>query len=220
MIFDWQYAWSVVPALAQGLVVALQATVLAYPVALVLGLVCAVLRRSPWRIISAPTALLVEFIRSTPLLVQLFFFFYVLPTLGFGFGPLVTGVIALGLHYATYTSEVYRSGIDGVPAGQWEACTALNLPRHRTWAGVILPQAVPRVIPALGNYLIALFKDTPLLVAVTVPEMLTVAIQVGGDAYRYAEPITVAGVFYLLTALLMAWLARMAERRYGMARLS
>lgn len=218
MIFDFEYAWSTVPDMLGGLLVALQAVVLGYPLALVLGLVFALLRRSRSVIISAPTALVVEFIRSTPLLVQLFFFFYVLPQAGLSVGPLATGAIALGLHYAAYISEVYRSGIDSVPVGQWEASTALNLPVGRTWTSVILPQAVPRVIPALGNYVIAMFKDTPLLIAVTLAEMLTVAIDIGGDQFRFAEPITVAGVLYLLTALVLAYFARLLERRFGQVR--
>lgn len=218
MIFDFEYALSTVPAMLGGLLVALQAVVLGYPLALALGLVFALLRRSRLAIISVPTAFVVEFIRSTPLLVQLFFFFYVLPQVGLSVGPLATGAIALGLHYATYISEVYRSGIDNVPLGQWEAATALNLPASRTWTSVILPQAIPRVIPALGNYVIAMFKDTPLLIAVTLAEMLTVAIDIGGDQYRFAEPITVAGVLYLLTALVLAYFARLVERHYGQVR--
>jgi polar amino acid transport system permease protein len=218
MIFDFEYALSTLPDMLGGLLVALQAVALGYPLALALGLVFALLRRSRLMVISVPTAFVVEFIRSTPLLVQLFFFFYVLPQIGLSVGPLATGAIALGLHYATYISEVYRSGIDNVPAGQWEAATALNLPTSRTWTDVILPQAIPRVIPALGNYVIAMFKDTPLLIAVTLAEMLTVAIDIGGDNFRFAEPITVAGVLYLLTALVLAYFARLLERHYGQVR--
>src|SRR5205807_1297535 len=136
-----------------------------------------------------PVQTVVEFIRNTPLLVQLFFFFYVLPTVGVTFSPLTTGVIGLGLHYSTYTAEVYRAGIDGVPVGQWEAATALSLPRRRTWTAVILPQAIRRVVPALGNYVIAMFKDTPMLAAITVLDMLKQAQEVGAESFRYTEPI-------------------------------
>ncbi|WP_433272466.1 ATP-binding cassette domain-containing protein [Actinosynnema sp. CS-041913] len=83
---------------------------------------------------------------------QLFSLFFVLPTVGIELSPLMTGAVGLGVHYATYTSEVYPAGIDGVPAGQWEAAKALSLSRRRTWTRVVLPQAVPRVVPALGNY--------------------------------------------------------------------
>ncbi|MEU6642045.1 ectoine/hydroxyectoine ABC transporter permease subunit EhuD [Saccharomonospora sp. NPDC046836] len=218
MNFQWNLVWDAVPTMLDGLVVALFATCIGYVIALVLGLVFAFLRRSGNRWVSAPVGFLVEFIRSTPLLVQLFFFFYVLPLIGISASPLVTGAFALGLHYATYTSEVYRSGIDGVPAGQWEAATALNLSTRRTWTNVILPQAIPRVIPALANYVIAMFKDTPQLLAITVVEMLGGAIALGSETFRYSEPIAAAGIVYLLVALLMAWLARIVERRFGQVR--
>lgn len=128
---------------------------------------------------------------------------------------LVTGIIGLGIHYSTYTSEVYRAGIDGVPAGQWEAATALNLPTRRTWTSVILPQAIPPSIPALGNYLIALFKDVPQLVAITVAEPFTVAREIVAEDFRPFEVITMAGLLYLVVALVMSYIARLAERRFG-----
>ena len=92
--------------------------------------------------VARPVGFVAEFIRGTPLLVQLYFLFYVLPDLGILLSPLVAGVIGLGLHYGTYTSEVYRAGIDNVPRGQWEAAKACNLTRTQTWRHIILPQAI------------------------------------------------------------------------------
>jgi polar amino acid transport system permease protein len=184
-------------------------------VALVLGLVWAILRRSPSRIVSQVVRWVVEFIRSTPLLVQLFFLFFALPSLGLTFSALVTGVVGLGLHYSSYTSEVYRAGIADVPAGQWEAATALNLPRRRVWLGVVLPQAVRKVIPTLGNYLIAMFKDSPLLLAITVPEMLHSAYDVGAQSLRFLEPMTIVGVLFVIVSVLSSLLLRRLEFRYG-----
>jgi polar amino acid transport system permease protein len=216
--WDWQYAWDIVPDLWDGMLVALQATLYGYVLALVLGLALALLRRSPSRWVSVPVALISELIRSTPLLVQLFFMFYVLPTVGITWEPLTVGALTLGIHYATYTSEVYRSGIEGVPAGQWEAATALNLPRRRVWTSVILPQAVPRVVPALGNYLLSMFKDTPQLIAITVVEVFSTARELNSETFRTLEPFTVAGVFYLVIALVMSGLLRLVERRFGRVR--
>ncbi|ASR37785.1 ectoine/hydroxyectoine ABC transporter permease subunit EhuD [Prauserella marina] len=218
MNFDWSQVWDAMPTMLDGLLVALTATGIGYVIALILGLVFALARRSPNRWVSMPVGFLVEFIRSTPLLVQLFFFFYVLPLIGISVSPLATGAFALGLHYATYVSEVYRSGIDGVPPGQWEASTALNLSTRRTWTNVILPQAIPRVVPALANYIIAMFKDTPQLLAITVVEMLGGAIAIGSETFRYSEPIAAAGMVYLVVALVMAWIARIVERRFGQVR--
>jgi polar amino acid transport system permease protein len=214
MTFDWQAAWDAVPALLRGLVIALQAAALGYVIALVLGLAFALLRRSGQRWVRLPVGFFVEFIRSTPLLVQLFFLFFVLPTVGIELSAMATGAIGLGVHYATYTSEVYRAGIDGVPTGQWEAAQALSLSRGRTWTRVVLPQAVPRVVPALGNYAIALFKDTPQLTVITIAEVLSVVKAVGSQNFQYLELITVAGLLYLITALVIAWPVRVLERRY------
>ncbi|MDA4635977.1 ABC transporter permease subunit, partial [Escherichia coli] len=107
--------------------------------------------------VSKPVGFLADFIRGTPLLVQLYFIFYVLPDAGITLSPLVAGVIGLGLHYGTYTAEVYRGGIDNVARGQWEAARACNLSAFQTWTRIILPQALPPMIPALANYFIAMF---------------------------------------------------------------
>jgi polar amino acid transport system permease protein len=215
MIWDWHFAGKILPDLLRGLVVTIEATLLGYAVALVLGLVWAILRRSPSRIVSQVVRWVVEFIRSTPLLVQLFFLFFALPPLGLTFSALVTGIVGLGLHYSSYTSEVYRAGIADVPPGQWEAATALNLPRRRVWFGVVLPQAVRKVIPTLGNYLIAMFKDSPLLLAITVPEMLHSAYEVGAKSLRFLEPITIVGLLFVLVSVLSSLLLRRLEFRYG-----
>ncbi|OLF08108.1 ectoine/hydroxyectoine ABC transporter permease subunit EhuD [Actinophytocola xinjiangensis] len=214
MIWDWDYAWEVFPKIVgDGLRTAVVATVLGSLVAYTLGLVLALLRRSPIRVVSGITWAFIEFIRSTPLLVQIFFLFFVLPDIGLTLDPMTTGVIALGLHYATYTAEVYRAGIEAVPPGQWEAATALNLPRRRTWTAVILPQAVPRVLPALGNYTISMLKETPLLLMIGVLEIAGVARQVGSRAFRYVEPVTIAGVLFLVLSLAASLLVRWLERR-------
>lgn len=215
-VWDWDNFWEVLPEVAgQGLLVTIEATVIGSVVAYVLGLVLALLRRSPIRIVSAVTTGFIELIRSTPLLVQLFFFFYVLPDFGVQFEALTTGIIAIGLHYSTYTAEVYRAGIDAVPVGQWEAATALSLPRQRTWTGVILPQAIPRVLPALGNYTISMLKETPLLLTIGVTDVVGAAYQEGSSNFRFVEPITVAGILFLVLSFSASLLTRWMERRVG-----
>ncbi|WMD21336.1 ectoine/hydroxyectoine ABC transporter permease subunit EhuD [Achromobacter seleniivolatilans] len=217
-IFDWSFALEILPTLASALVITIQATVLGMLVAVTLGLVLAMLRRSRLRIVSLPTAFVIEFVRSTPLLVQLYFLFYVLPLTGAQMAPLTTGIVALGVHYATYCAEVYRAGIEAVPRGQWEAATALNMSRWRTAIGVVLPQAIPPVVPALGNYLVAMFKDTPLLSAITVVELLQQSKMIGSATFRYTEPLTLVGVLFLALSLVAAWGVRGLEarlQRYG-----
>jgi polar amino acid transport system permease protein len=212
-IFDWSYALEILPTLGAALVITIQATVLGMLVAVTLGLALALLRRSRLRLVSWPAAFVIEFVRSTPLLVQMYFLFYVLPLTGLRMSPLATGVLALGLHYAAYCAEVYRAGIEAVPRGQTEAAIALNLPRWRTAVDVVLPQAIPPVVPALGNYLVAMFKDTPLLSAITVVELLQQSKMLGSATFRYTEPLTLVGALFLALSLLAAWGVRGLETR-------
>ncbi|MFM9370318.1 ectoine/hydroxyectoine ABC transporter permease subunit EhuD [Streptomyces sp. Da 82-17] len=213
MNWDWSAVSDFMPMFWDGVLVTLQALVLSVIVAFTLGLVWAMAQRSTVKAISWPVTAITEFIRNTPLLVQLFFLYYVLPEWGITFSALTTGVIGLGLHYSTYTAEVYRAGIDGVPVGQWEAATALNLPRSRTWFAVILPQAIRRVVPALGNYVVAMLKDSPLIATIGVLEMLGEARQFGSITFQMVEPLVVVGIAFIVIAYPASLLLRALERR-------
>ncbi|RWA81171.1 ectoine/hydroxyectoine ABC transporter permease subunit EhuD [Mesorhizobium sp.] len=200
-VWDWSYVWQALPYLYQGAIVTIEATLLGFTIALILGLGFAIIRQSPNRYISTGMAEIVEFIRSTPLLSQLFFVYFVGPQFGIFIPSWIAGIGVLGIHYAAFCSEVYRGGIVSVDGGQWEACTALNLSMVRSWRTIILPQAIPPVVPALGNYLIGMFKDTPVLAAISIFEMLQQARNFGGNSYRYIEAMTMAGVFFLVFSL-------------------
>jgi len=213
-MWSWEVAVDVLPLLLKGLWVTVQAVFWGMLLALTLGMAWALLRRSPRRLIAWPAHAMVEFVRSTPLLLQLYFLYYfVLPGVGLRAEPLTTGVVALGLHFSAYTAEVYRAGIEAVPRAQWDASKALNLNTWQTYRHVILPQAIPPVIPALGNYLIAMFKETPLLSAITVVEMLQRALNFGSVHFRYLEPLTLVGVLFLIVSLLSGAVVRLLERR-------
>ena len=212
-MFDWELTWEVLPALLEASLVTVQATVLGMLLALVMGLAWAILRRSTSPAISWLATSCVEFIRSTPLLVQIYFLFYVLPNFGLTFSPLVTGVVALGIHYSAYTAEVYRAGIDNVPKAQWEAAMALNLSRFDALKSIILPQAIPPMIPAMGNYLVSMFKETPILAAITVNELLQAAKLIGADTFRYLEPLTLVGIVFLVVSLVSARFVEHLELR-------
>ena len=215
MEWDWAFVWQIMPTLLEGLKITILATVLGAMVAAAVGLVLAIARRSPNFLISRPVGFLADFIRGTPLLVQLYFIFYVLPDLGIRLSPLTAGVIGLGIHYGTYTAEVYRAGIDNVPRGQWEAARATNLSIRQTWFHVVLPQAIPPMIPALANYFIAMFKETPLLSAITVLELMNQAKSVANSSYRYIEPITMVGLFFLVISLISVVALRFLEERFA-----
>lgn len=215
MDWKWDFVWEIMPTLLDGLVVTIQATLLGSLVAMLLGLVFAIVRRMQNRLVTVPFGLLLDFIRGTPLLVQLYFLFFILPDLGLTLSPLVAGVIGLGVHYATYTAEVYRTGIDNLPRGQWEAAKAVNLTTGQTWRYIVIPQAIPPMIPNLANYFIAMFKETPLLSAITVLELMNQARSVANFNYRYLEPMTLVGVFFLLVSIPSVIGLRYLERRYA-----
>lgn len=204
------YTTSILPIILIGLTVTLKAAAAGFAIALILGLVFALLRRSRVKLISWPTAVVVEFLRDTPLLVQLFFLYYVLPEFGIVLPAFLTGALALGLQYAAYTSEVYRGGMEAVHHGQWEAATALNLTRMQTYRDIIIPQAIPRIVPAMGNYLVAMIKETPVLSVVTVLEMMGLANMIGERTFEYLVPLTLVGlIFLLLTVICSAGLSRL-----------
>ncbi len=206
------YTTSILPIILIGLTVTLKAAAAGFAIALVLGLVFALMRRSRIKVISWTTAFIVEFLRDTPLLVQLFFLYYVLPDFGIVLPAFLTGALALGLQYAAYTSEVYRGGIEAVHRGQWEAATALNLTRMQTYRDIILPQAIPRIVPAMGNYLVAMIKETPVLSVVTVLEMMGLANMIGERTFEYLVPLTLVGlIFLLLTLICSAGLHRLQK---------
>ena len=201
---DWALAVSILPILLRGLVVTIQAAVLGFAIAMVLGLVLAALKAAPSRLISWPARLVAEFLRDTPLLVQLFFLYYVLPEIGIVLPAFMTGAVALGLQYSAYLAEVYRAGIEAVARGQYEAARALDLSPRRTFTHIVLPQAIPRIIPAMGNYLVSITKDVPVLSVVTVLEMLNVAKIIGDRTFNYLVPLTMVGGLYLLMTLISA----------------
>ena len=218
MIWDNSFALSVLPVIAQGLAITVLITFTGTAIALCIGLVLAIMRRARAKWISLPAEAFVEFVRATPLLVQLFFLYFGLPVFGISLSALVTGIIGIGLNYSAYTAEVYRAGIEGVPRGQWEAARALNFSHGQTWVRIILPQAVRKVIPALGNYLIAMFKDTPILASISVLEMLEQAQIVGSENFRYLEPMTEVGLLFILVSYPASLLVRRLEVRYGQVR--
>lgn len=196
------YALSILPIILIGLTVTLKAAVSGFAIALVLGLIFTLLRRSQYKLVSWTTAFIVEFLRDTPLLVQLFFLYYVLPEFGIVLPAFLTGALALGLQYAAYTSEVYRGGIEAVPRGQWEAATALNLTPIQTFQDIIIPQAIPRILPSMGNYLVAMIKETPVLSVITVLDMMALANMIGERTFEYLVPLTLVGLIFLLLTLI------------------
>jgi len=214
-MFDWRWAfvWEILPRLLKATGNTVLAALLGYGIAMVLGLVFALAQRTPFRSLNRVVREFVEFIRSTPLVLQIFFVFYVGPQFGIMLSPWTAGMIAIGLHYASYLSEVYRAGIDSVPRGQWEAATSLSLSPVRTYSRIIIPQAVPTAFAGMGNYLVGIFKDTPMLSVIGVAELMHTANSIGSEHYRFLEPYTIVGFIFLMISLPTAAGLRRAETK-------
>ncbi|TAL52386.1 ectoine/hydroxyectoine ABC transporter permease subunit EhuD [Pandoraea sp.] len=210
---NWLFAESILPILLRGMLITIEASLLGFVVAAVLGLMLAALKSSSLRIVAWPAQLLTEFLRDTPLLAQLFFLYYVLPDYGIVLPAFMTGALALGVQYSAYTSEVYRAGIESIPRGQTEAARALDLSGLRTFSVVIVPQAIPRIIPALGNYLVSIMKDVPVLSVVSVLEMLNVAKIIGDRTFNYLIPLSMVGGLYMILTLFASAAVRYLDRR-------
>ena len=213
---DWRWDFTfevVIPRLWEAAGITLFATVASFLLALVGGLVLMLLKTSGNRIVAAVVTEFIELIRATPLLVQIFFLFFLMPEIGITLPPLTTGIVAIALYNSTLCAEVYRAGFQAVPRGQWEAATALNLSTFTAYRRIIIPQSLPPIVPALGNYLIAIFKETPLLSFVAVAEIMHASKLIGSEYYRFTEAVTVAGVFFLVMSLVSAQLVRLVEIR-------
>ena len=214
-MWNWEFAADALPILLRGFVNTLIATVVGTVTAAILGLILAVAIRGLPRWINWLVRIIVAFIRNTPLVVQLLFVYYAFSDIpGLVDVPaLVVGFTVIGIHYSTYMSESYRAGIDAVPPGQFEAATALSLPPVRTFTAIVLPQALRATIPSLGNYAVAMFKDTPFLFAISVVELVTAAKEFGGATFAYTEAFTLAGIIFLAASYPTSLLIQRLDRR-------
>ena len=202
--------------LLSGLAVSVGIFVLTLAVALPLGLVVALGRMSKSPVISGIFRLYISVVRGTPLMLQIIFVYFA-PYFMFGmplssYPRLLATVIAFGLNYGAYFAEIYRGGILSIDPGQREAAAALGFPRTTTFMRIILPQVVKRVIPAVGNEVITLVKDTSLAFTIAVTEMFTIARQLSSSNTTMA-PLVAAGVFYYVFNFAVAWVMERIEKR-------
>lgn len=213
MDWKWDFAiYVVLPRMLPAAIVTVEATLFSFLLTLVLGLILMLLKDSNNKIISYPAGEFIEFIRSTPLVILIFFLFFILPEIGIELSPLMTGILAMGIYNAAPCAEVYRAGIQAIPTGQWEAAKTLNLSTYRAFRDIIFPQSLPPIAPALGNFLIGIFKETPLLSFVAVPEIMDVSKRIGSEYYRFTEAITLAGLFFLILSIVSAIMVKLIER--------
>ena len=213
----WDFAIEILPQMLLATLNTILAAGVGYAIATIVGLLFLLGQRTPIKIVNIINREIVEFIRSTPLLIQLFFVYFVLPQFGITLSAWVCGMITIGLHFGTYLSEVYRGALEGVPKTQWEACRALNFSTFYTYRKIVLPQAFPIAIPGMGNYLVVIFKDTPLLSTIGVAELFHAATAVGGYHYRYLEPYTIVGLIFLMLSIPAAIWIRKIEKNVNLA---
>lgn len=204
------------PELLRGARVTIQVLLLSAILAFVIAFIAGFGRTSRFWFIRTLSAMFVELFRGTSLLVQMFFFFFALPAFGIELSPFSAGVIALGLNYGAYASEIVRGAIAAVPHGQTEAGIALNMTRWQRMRFVILPQAFRMMLPGFGNISIELLKGTSLVSLVTLADM-TFQARVLKDNYtgQQAEIFTLLLILYFVIALPLIFVARWLEKKAG-----
>lgn len=214
-----------VPSLTDGLWIVVQSTVLGFLLAIIIGLFIAIGRISKIKVLKGFLVVFLEFIRGTPLLVQLVYMYYVVPLLvsiiiqiwnpGYQFkiSSLVAGTIGLGINYGCYISEVIRSSILSIDSGQTEAALALGLTNKQALFRIVIPQSLRSVIPVFGNYLVMMLKDTSLLAYVSVSELLLRTQSYASQSFLTIESYTILAGFYLILSLPLAQLVKLVEKK-------
>ena len=212
MNFDLQFAISTIPLILSALFTTVWVTIVSSIGASILGFAWEILRR-----LNRPLSYLMRFvidaIRATPLLVQIYFLYFVLPYYNVTLPALVVGVLALSVYYSGYLAEVFKAGIDAIDPGQFEAAKVVGIGRVATIFLVILPQMLRNIAAPMGNYFISLLKATPYLAVIAVPEMFGSALDIASETFRYAEPVLVAGLIFLALAVAIAQAVKVLEQR-------
>lgn len=212
---DWSVLGENAGLLAQGLLVTLEVSALALVLALALGVVVATLRVAPSAVLRRVGTAYVEFLRNIPLLVQLFFLFFGLPSIGIRIGAFTCGVLALGIYTSAFVAEAIRSGIAGVPRGQLEAGLASGMGYALAMRTIVLPQAIAKTIPPLGNTALNLIKNSSLVSTVSVLDVLGTAQLLGARSFQYVPMFVGAAICYLILTLPTAWAVNLLEKRYA-----
>ncbi len=203
------YLWQIF----EGAVVTAQLTLLGSALALAVAFAAGLARLSRFSALRALSIIYVEFFRGTSIFVQLFWVYFVLPFAGISLEPLQAGVLALGLNVGAYGAEVVRGGIQAVPREQYEACTALNLGRFQKMRHVILPQALPLMLPTFGNNAIELLKGTAVVSLISLNDMTFQAQIVRSQTGSTLIPFGTILILYFAMALVISRGVRLIERR-------
>jgi His/Glu/Gln/Arg/opine family amino acid ABC transporter permease subunit len=205
--------WYFFTTLLSGWPATLTVAVGALIFALVFGLIIALLRISTWKLLRWPATAYVEFFRGTPALVQLFVIYFGFPDVGYQPTPFQAAILGLGMNGAAYLSEIYRAGIESIHRGQMEAALTLGMTPARAMQYIVLPQAIRTMLPPMTNFAIVLLKDTAIVFAVGVLEVMALARQLVTETLQSAPIYLMAGAMYLCVTIPMARLAARLERQ-------
>lgn len=215
MTYDWGVVWEYRHLLFRGALVTVALTVVTMGLAVPGGLLLAFLRRSRLRLVRSAATAFVEFFRATPLILQVYWFFYVLPaTFDIQLSAFSTGVLGLSLNVSAFNSETFRAGITSIRRGQTHAALALGMTRRQAMWQVILPQAIWRVLPALASTWVSLFKDTSLVSTIAVADLSYNAIQIRAQTFRILEVLTAMATLYWVMGYPQAKLVDWIHRRF------
>jgi polar amino acid transport system permease protein len=201
------------PTLLSGAAVTLEITLLAAALGLVCSLLAGLARLSRWRLVRLVATIYVEVFRGTSTLVQLFYFFFVLPLAGIELTPFMTAVVVVGINAGAYGSEIVRAAIVNVPRSQIEAAIALNMPAALAMRRIILPQAAEAMLPPFGNLLIELMKSTSLVSLITIHELAFQGRELSRNTGRVVESYVLVLLLYFLLAFPMTRVVKWIERR-------
>jgi putative glutamine transport system permease protein len=211
--------WSVLPEnaglLAHGLLLTLEVSALALVLALALGVIVATLRVAPSAALRRIGTAYVEFLRNIPLLVQLFFLFFALPSIGIRLPAFACGVLALGVYTSAFVAEAIRSGIAAVAKGQLEAALSSGMRYATAMRMIVLPQAITKTIPPLGNTALNLIKNSSLVSTISMLDILGTANLMGSRSFQYVPMFVGAGICYLILTLPAAFTVNVLEKRYA-----
>jgi aspartate/glutamate/glutamine transport system permease protein len=212
---DWSVLGENAGLLAQGLLITLEVSALALVLALALGVLVATLRVAPSAALRRTGTAYVEFLRNIPLLVQLFFLFFALPSIGIRLPAFACGVLALGVYTSAFVAEAIRSGIAAVPAGQLEAGLSSGMGYAAAMRMIVLPQAITKTIPPLGNTALNLIKNSSLVSTVSMLDILGTANLMGSRSFQYVPMFVGAAICYLILTLPAAFAVNVLEKRYA-----
>jgi His/Glu/Gln/Arg/opine family amino acid ABC transporter permease subunit len=215
MTLAWDAVWQNLPRLLEGAWMTIWLTVVTMTLAIPGGLALAFMRLSRWRAVSAPATAFVEFFRATPLILQIYWVYYVLPAyFDIRLSQLATAIVGLACNISAFNSETFRAGIVSIRHGQWNAGRAIGMTDREIMWHIVLPQATMRVLPALATTWVSLFKDTSLVSIIAVPELSYVSLKVRTETYRILEVLSAMAVLYWLMGYPQAKLVDWIHRRY------